>query len=188
MYGAVLADDVAAPLEATVALLDAFALHHVVAASAAQRRAVVDGAAAAVALAATGARQVEAGVSLAKVGRLLVVEQLGRQVALASVLAAAIFDALASPTTFGLAVPRSATAFEAFLLDQQRQAVAQIRLVDHDGLAKTLLEGVAYEPEFGRRFPTSFQLAAARHAVTFAAYLHLSGNRLLNQIQSTYVD
>lgn len=199
VYGAVLAQHVAAPLEAAVALLDALLLDDVVAAAAAQRRAVVHAAAGAVAAAAARAREVEAGVPLAEVGRLLVEEQLRGHVALADPAApaaaavataaaaaalVAVFDALAAATSVRLAVPRPAVPLEAARLDEQRQAVAQIRLVDHDRLAEALLERVADQPEFGRRLPARLQLAAARHAVTFAAHLHLSGDGLRNVKQS----
>lgn len=164
MDGAVFADDVAAPLEAAVALLDAFLLDDVVAASAAQRRAVVHAAAGAVALSPSRAREVEAGVSFAEIGRLLVVKQFGGQVVLAhpsaaaaAALGVAVFHAFPPPpTALGLAVPRPAAPLEALLLDEQRQSVAQVGLVDQDRLAETLLQRVAHQPEFGRRFPARF--------------------------------
>lgn len=51
--------------------------------------------------------------------------------------------------------------------------IAQIGLIDQDGLAKLMLQHFAHNMKVGRRFPARLKLTAARHAVALTAKLHV---------------
>lgn len=59
--------------------------------------------------------------------------------------------------------------------NHQRRPVALVRLVHQHGAPEHLLQGGADHMEIGRRLPARFHLTAARHAVAFAADLHVPG-------------
>jgi len=74
--GAVLADDVAAPVEATVAAVCSSLLDDVISATAAQGTTTINARASAIALSSSRARKVNTSVSLAEVRGALIVEEI----------------------------------------------------------------------------------------------------------------
>lgn len=157
----VLTHHVAAPVESTVTPLDASLSHDVVPATATQRATAIHAFAGPVALSSRRARDVFGRVPFAEVGRLLIVEQVERQIARPSLLG----------SFFARFIPGRPFAF--LLQQQQRRTVAQVRLVDHDRRPEAFLQHGADHPEVWSRFPTGLQLTAARHAMTLASNLHV---------------
>jgi len=145
---ALLAADVAAPVEDAVALLLALLSPRVVAAAAAQQVAALDAVRRHVADAVARPERAGLRVGLAEVGRALVVDQ----VALGGVLEEVVLDAQRLHPAAGLAV---------LLHHHLRGAVVLV------------LQVVAQQAEVRLRPPACLHLAAPRQAVALAAQVHV---------------
>lgn len=62
--------------------------------------------------------------------------------------------------------------------DDNRLAIAQIRLIHENGLAELMLQHLAHNVEVGGGLPAGLQLTAAGHAMALAAELHVVGDGL----------
>lgn len=159
---ALLAQYVAAPVEAAVAALAARLLQDVVSAAAAQRAAAVRAVAGLVAQAPLRAWRVHRWVPLAKVGRLLEVDQLPGQ---------------APPPPAAQSSAGRLCAVQSPHPGVEDPAVLVLG-VDEDGRQELVLQQGADHPELWRDVPAGLELAASRRAVTLALPLHVVGNDL----------
>lgn len=163
-----LAANGAAPLELAVAPLLLQLLDAGVPAPATQGRATIVPLAREVALPALGARRVDARVLLAERRRLLVVQEGVVEVPLGAGAALLLATPARGPDAgaLGAAVPPGVG-----LLDELRGPVAEVRLVDEDGVLELGLQLVAHHPELRRRHPARLDLAGAGDAVALALHL-----------------
>lgn len=159
---ALLAQHVAAPVEAAVAALAARLLQDVVSATATQRAAAVRAVTGLVAQPSLRAGRVHRRVPLTKVRRLLEVDQ---------------FPGKAPP-------PTAAQSSAGHLCAVQpphpgvEDPVVLVLGVDEDGRQELVLQQGADHPELWRDVPAGLELAAPRRAVTLALPLHVVGNDL----------
>ena len=149
--GAILADDLAAPLKFAMAPLRPFLTDHVVASTAAKGLTVVRVVGRLAAAPSRDARKVHVRPLFAKVGTPLVKEEIRR-------------------------LAESPGKLSVHLVPGRH--VAQLRLVHQDGLLEALLEDRADASKIRRRLPAGLHLAATAHSVALAAHLHVGPDHL----------
>lgn len=149
---ALLAQHVAAPVEAAVAALTACLPQDVVTAPAAQRAAALHSGAALVADAPLSAQRVQGRLPLTEVGRLLEVDQLPGDWPSASPFC----SRSRSPPGTGV-----------------EHTIVLVLGVYEDGREKLVTEQRPHQPKFWRHVPAGLELAAARRPVALALPLHV---------------
>lgn len=65
-------------------------------------------------------------------------------------------------------------------------AIAHIRLIHENRIAKHMFEHFSNDTKLGSTFPTSFQLTTARHTMALATNLHIIGHSLKNIEQNRF--
>lgn len=148
--GAIVAHDRATPMEATVASFRPFLADDVITSTAAKRLAIVQFVSRLVATSSGNARIVNIRPLFAEVGRSLVEEQVR------------VADATSELASFA-----TAASF-----------IAQLRLIDQDGLVETLLEYGSNAPEFRHSFPACLHFTTTGHAVAFTSDFGIGSNHL----------
>lgn len=174
-HGAVLTLHEATPVKLASTHLDVPLPDHVVASPAAQAAASVTAGAGLVAPTTRGAGDVRGRVPLAKVGRLLIVEELLGEISGAPLASTATSIPTGGSSSAMFPLPLSVGPSSSRAPHSgQRGDAAQVALRDQHGVPKAILERFPNYSEVRRHFPAGLELAGTRHTVALAAHLHVA--------------